>query len=651
MVVEEESRGDACTEYLESDRVILREMFCSADSIDGIPFIEISGLLDRILSTRGIPAKLKLLEELWLHFRSQNAFPVLRLLVPHLDLSRAAFGLKENGIARLYISALGLASNSKDALRLVNFRKPKSVPGTRNFATSAALAAGDFASVVYDVIRSRTRDSQDSKGWNIGQVNEILDQLAKVDCSSEERKKIWNKVVCEISAREQFWLVRIILKDLKIGLRHESLLKHFHPNAYEVFNSSTDLKQVCDYVLDPNSSKDFKGIQLFRPVRSMLAARIELEQIVPSFKGKKFCIEIKFDGERIQIHKLGNSLRFFTRSGKDFTERHNYRKVLQDAIFSSVQADGCIIDGELVVWNRNLQTFESFGMNRPVARAQSMQSGKLEIPSENTESQSDIEDSSVQDFAGKQLCFVAFDILMLDGKSLIEKTLQERKNILFSIIRPVTHVFELAEYYTEAKSTEDILKKLEEANENKLEGIVIKGLDSEYLPGEREKTGWIKLKAEYVEGMTDTVDAIIIGGYYGSGKIRSGDISRFLVAICEKPSSVNQFPTKFYPLCRVGSGYTIEQLREIRRILAPSWKNFDSATCQDLLGDWNPSKEDTPDLLISPSNSIILELMAGGISKVSRKKFNSGFTLRFPRVVSIRLSKPWYECDSLTGEF
>jgi DNA ligase-4 len=101
--------------------------------------------------------------------------------------------------------------------------------------------------------------------------------------------------------------------DLKIGVRPETILKHFHPQAPEIYNASADLKQVCDYVMDPKNQAHLLQIQIFKPVRVMLAALVEWDKIVSTFKGQKFGVEIKFDGERIQIHKKGNELKFFTR--------------------------------------------------------------------------------------------------------------------------------------------------------------------------------------------------------------------------------------------------------------------------------------------------------------------------------------------------
>jgi len=59
------------------------------------------------------------------------------------------------------------------------------------------------------------------------------------------------------------------------------------------------------------------------------------------------------------------------------------------------------------------------------------------------------------------------------------------------------------------------------------EGIIIKKLNSVYSPNDRGMD-WVKLKSEYMEGMTDTLDLIVIGGYFGEGRVRIGVRKYFL---------------------------------------------------------------------------------------------------------------------------
>ena len=83
-------------------------------------------------------------------------------------------------------------------------------------------------------------------------------------------------------------------------------------------------------------------------------------------------------------------------------------------------------------------------------------------------------------------------------------------------------------------------------------------------------SGWLKLKPEYLEGVGDDLDLLIVGGYYGSGSRRAGVISHFLLAVCasENPETDSVFMT----FCKVGSGYTDKQLQELCDRLNKHWK-------------------------------------------------------------------------------
>lgn len=81
-----------------------------------------------------------------------------------------------------------------------------------------------------------------------------------------------------------------------------------------------------------------------------------------------------------------------------------------------------------------------------------------------------------------------------------------------------------------ARSIGDVGEALDAAILNREEGIMVKNLDSTYLPNER-KGHWIKLKPEYIDGVGDDLDLLVVGGYYGSGGRRGGMISHFLLGV------------------------------------------------------------------------------------------------------------------------
>ena len=106
-----------------------------------------------------------------------------------------------------------------------------------------------------------------------------------------------------MSAIEQKWLIRIILKDLKLGIGSIPILEMYHPDAQELYDVTNDLEKVCSSLTDPNDRSFGIDISLFKPFRPMLADRALVAKILSKMGHKPFYVETKLDGERTQIHK------------------------------------------------------------------------------------------------------------------------------------------------------------------------------------------------------------------------------------------------------------------------------------------------------------------------------------------------------------
>lgn len=185
------------------------------------------------------------------------------------------------------------------------------------------------------------------------------------------------------------------------------------------------------------------------------------------------------------------------------------------------------------------------------------------------------------------------------------------------------------------------------------EGIMLKDPNSPYVPKERA-TNWIKMKGDYVEGLTDTLDLIILGGYFGNYSYRVGPgghwsdkITTFLLGVIEKIDEDNPKVAYAIPFCKVGTGYTGEELEQLRSQLRKNFiLNDHNKKPSFLVGNWKPKLEDRPDCYINKlENSKILEVK--GAELISSEAFGAPVTLRFPRVVSIRYDKDWNEAMKL----
>eukprot|EP01105_Mastigella_eilhardi_P010104 TRINITY_DN2365_c0_g1_i9.p1 TRINITY_DN2365_c0_g1~~TRINITY_DN2365_c0_g1_i9.p1 ORF type:complete len:411 (-),score=102.92 TRINITY_DN2365_c0_g1_i9:757-1989(-) len=238
---------------------------------------------------------------------------------------------------------------------------------------------------------------------------------------------------------------------------------------------------------------------------------------------------------------------------------------------------------------------------------------------------------------------------MVKDKVVMDLTLQQRYAILKRIINPKPKLLEIVEQRP-SKSTNDIVAALDQAIMNREEGIMLKNLDSTYVPAER-KNKWIKLKPEYLDGVGDDLDVIILGGYYGTGLgRRGGTVSHFMVGVVAEggntgsaadATAARQPPTLFYSLAKVGSGYSDRELKALQKELEPHWRVFNTVSppkCMQLAEGF----KEKPDVWIDPQHSRLLQVKAAQI--VPSDRYRAGYTLRFPRVVKFRTDKSWDDC-------
>ncbi|XP_025109281.1 DNA ligase 4-like isoform X2 [Pomacea canaliculata] len=541
-----------------------------------VPFAELCGLLEKISKTQGNDKKKRVLKDFvdrWrnlhddLHKKDSDTtmdsfYPAMRLLLPHLERERMAYGVKENGLARLMIKVLCLAKDSQDAQRLLNYRAVKTVQGD----------AGDFASMAYFVLKTR--------------------------CPSRGSLTIQ--------------------QELKMGLSQASVFSVYHTDAEDFFNVNNSLEKVCRLLRNPATRMHEIGISIFSPFTPMLGDRGTPDKVEKLMEGRPYLIETKFDGERVLLHKDGEEYKYFSRSGNEYT-----------SVFGATPFDGtltpyiancfkpevktCILDGEMLGYHSATKTFGSKG------------------------EQFDIKSRDVVEAKGYQPCVMVFDILLYNDHVLTNLPLRQRLEYLEKVIVPVDGRILLSQH-KEARTNQDCVDALNDAIDNREEGIMVKDAESTYRPNTR-KGGWWKLKPEYVGGLMDELDLLIIGGFFGEGH-RGGMMSHFLCGVAV-PEANGEEPKVFYSFCKVGSGYSKNQLREFNQRLAEHWQVFDKRkppACIELASGF----KEKPDAWIQPDKSCIVQVKAAEI--IVSERFKVGYTLRFPRVEMIRDDKPWHQC-------
>ncbi|CAL1282897.1 unnamed protein product [Larinioides sclopetarius] len=584
-----------------------------------VPFLHLSKLCQKISERKGKDHKAKPLLEFihyWQDFHrklhasnpdtADSFFPAMRLLLPQCERQRAAYGIKEFTLAKLLIEIFCLDKNSVDAQKLLNYRSPK----------SANSEAGDFASVAYFALKNR---SPEKGTLTVYDINYYLDSIAAnhADKNKDELKHDLLHLFRNTTALEQKWLIRMILKDMKLGISENTVLNAFHTDARDLYNVTNSLEKVCCSLKDPSVRLHEIEISLFSPFRPMLAEMALPNQVEELMKGKPFIIETKYDGERLQLHKDGNSYMYFSRGGFDCTETYGSTPSqgnLTPFIHKSFKPgiNKCILDGEIVIYSNKLNCIVSKGENADI--------------------------QALDPDGDYEPCFCVFDILMLNDKVLSSLPLSER----ISYIRNTFAAIENKIRYTEQKTAstnDEVTEELNKAIDSRLEGIVVKNPDSIYKPNIRKRGGWLKVKPEYIENLMDELDLLIIGGYYGEGR-RSTVISHFLLAVAS-PDQIDGVPNKFYSFSKVGSGYTFKELYELSGKLGDHWQPYNPKKCPSYLMIGGGRKEQ-PDVWIEPSKSVIVQVKASEINR--SKSFATNCTLRFPRVEKIRYDKPWHDC-------
>ncbi|KAL8096103.1 hypothetical protein AgCh_037168 [Apium graveolens] len=554
------------------------------------------------------------------HFcKPADYFSAIRLILPSLDRERGSYGLKESVLATCLIDALGISRESSDAIRLVNWRKG----GARTGAS-----AGNFSQVAAEVLQ--LRQGTTSGELTIKELNDILDRLASSE-NRAEKTSVLSELIQKTNAQEMKWIVMIILKDLKLGTSEKSIFHEFHPDAEDLFNVTCDLKLVCEKLRDRSQRHKRQDIEVGKPVRPQLALRVSnAASAWKKLHGKEVVVECKFDGDRIQIHKNGEDIHFFSRN---FLDHPEYGHAMSKFIKKNVVTDRCILDGEMLVWDTSLNRFAEFGSNQEIAKA----------AKEGLEND-------------RQLCYVAFDILYVGDTSVIHQSLKERHELLQKVVKPIKGRLEILVpnespnlhrpsgdpcWSLIAYSVDDVERFFKETIDNRDEGIVLKDLASKWEPSDRS-IKWLKLKPEYIRAGSD-LDVLIIGGYYGSGR-RGGEVAQFLVGLAERPTT-NSYPRRFVSFCRVGTGLSDEELDAVVTKLKPYFRKYEypKKAAPSFYQVTNNSKE-RPDVWIdSPEKSIILSINSD-IRTIRSEVFSAPYGLRFPRIDRVRYDKPWHEC-------
>eukprot|EP00127_Corallochytrium_limacisporum_P003768 Clim_evm100s152 gene=Clim_evmTU100s152 len=347
------------------------------------------------------------------------------------------------------------------------------------------------------------------------------------------------------------------------------------------------------------------------PIKPMLAKPTNGVQVVlDEFEGKKFICEYKYDGERAQIHLTKDGqIQIYSRNSENHTEKYPDIVSNMPLTYSTegdLQVIDFIMDCEAVAFDR--------------------QSSKL-LPFQvlSTRKRKEVNEADVK----VQVCLFGFDLLYINGTSLVTQPLIDRRECLMKYFHTVDDRFRFAKSLI-SSDLDEMQSFLDQAVADQCEGLMVKTLeeDATYEIAKRSKK-WLKLKKDYLTGIGDTVDLVVLGAFYGKGK-RTGVYGAFLLGCYDSDNE------EYQAICKIGTGFSDEVLAEhhstLSKHIIPKPKPyyqlggitpdvwFDAVQVWEVLA---------ADLSISPQSKA-----AAGLVHPEK-----GISLRFPRFVKIREDK------------
>lgn len=233
-------------------------------------------------------------------------------------------------------------------------------------------------------------------------------------------------------------------------------------------------------------------------------------------------------------------------------------------------------------------------------------------------------------------CFVAYDVVYHNDRSLTMVPFSERREVLQKIVKEKPGYLYLSKQSI-CSTHAEVLSELNSVIENGDEGLVLKIPTSIYAPDQRVDGGWYKIKTDYLELMNDTIDVVILGGYHGKNS-GSGTICHYLCGLKTEDGKYSSF-------CKVSSGIKKDDLTQKLSKLDPYWIPFQK---QNLPGNvvLSTACREKPVVVIDPEQSVVLELR--GAELMGTNFFALPLTLRFPRVVRVRDDKGPSDCTKFS---
>lgn len=378
----------------------------------------------------------------------------------------------------------------------------------------------------------------------------------------------------------------------------KSLARECYNYLVDAVQSAYDMSNDFGVVAMTARKKGIKGLMnvkmgINKPIKLMLYQKAKDIEDAFDIVGKPAALEYKYDGFRLQVHKYEGGISLFTRRLENVT--HRFPDVVR-AVKKGVKVKDCILDAEAVGYNPDTKKYLPFqSISQRIKRKYDIEKMAKDFPVELN----------------------IFDIIFCDGKSLLDVSFKERRKVLEKAVNVEKLNIVLANQII--TSDVKVAKKFYQASlDAGEEGMMAKNLDAPYKPGSRVGYG-VKVKP-----VMETLDLVITGAEWGKGK-RKGWLSSFNIACVDEGGNIleiGKVGTGIKEL-ETEEGVTFAQLTELLKPLILSEKGVK--------------------VIVKPK--IVVEINYEEIQK--SPTYNSGYALRFPRMIQIREDKPVNESSGL----
>lgn len=464
----------------------------------------------------------------------------------------------------------------------------------------------------------------------VTQVFEKLVAITKMSGEKSQEAKL-NHLADLIQALDPLstrYVVRIPTQTLRLGFSDMTVLDalswmisgdKLHRKAIEqAYHVRPDLGYIA-HMVKKHGIAGLKKVEpaIFTPILMMKAQRLPTPKDIFDKLGTAV-IEPKYDGFRLQVHfDKKHGVKLYSRGLDDVT--FMYPDVVE-GVQKEMHATTAIFEGEAIGFDNYTGSFLPFQETVQRKRKYDIDDKVKEIP----------------------LKMFAFDLLYLNGESLLQRPLTERIAAMRACIQPSGNVHNdtllLSEEH-EVTSENEIQVAFDESIARGLEGVMVKKKDGLYQPGARG-WNWIKYKRSYSSKINDTIDCLVLGYDTGKGKRAGFGIGAFLAGIYDEETDT------FKTVAKIGTGLSDEQWRML----------YDH--CTRLSVDHKPALYEVdkmvyPDVWIQPE--IVVEIKADEISRSqmhtagrimqasksgkSEDVSEPGYALRFPRLTRFRDDK------------